>query len=954
MAGTARLRRFACLPIPLLLFLTAAAGSPAEHSAKTLARLDSLWQRNEREILWKELDLELADARGADDSVLVLELLVRKGATHAAIGQALQAKPVLLEALSLARSLGERRMECRCLRWLAVASAPLGERSEARQYWQSLCTLAQALGDRWHEAQGWTGLAYIDWLEGHAESSREKYQRALSILEGLGEPRHQFLALNGLGTALTSLGAYREALSCYERTAEIAKAGGRPGPQAIALNNIGTLHYALGDPGEARRHFEEAHRLQVLDGNLPEAAIAGSNLAFCDAALGRRTEALAFLASLSAQCEDQGIREPINLIRNHMAEILHEGGRSRLAAQVYRAILARSEPLSPSQEIEALTGLSSALAEIDSAGAAVELLQGKAAWAHRLEDPSLRLRFDLEMGRRALDVGRDREALELLVRSEAEAELLDHEMLRLNALVPAARAARAMQMPDSALALLDRAVSCWQSERGLPADPDWREVRGALAHELFCELGALLVAHPTTLPDSTRARKAFDSLQAFKARTLIERMLGPEERDASTLASRPVTCGELQNRVLRPDEILLDYYVGDRASILFAVTRKDCVAIPMPPSQDLLATIRLYHRILSAQERRAWLARQDSTFQRASGRVRDLLLGPADGMIQARRCLILVPDGEIGRIPFSPLLSTEEAGRRPDSSGGVLQVQVVPSASILAQLRLRPAPDPCETGRPASIAAIRGGSTGGAEGPLPGARDEVGLIVRRYAWATSSPPVERAPHAPAGALGASGSSAYLQAIRDYDILHFAGHSVADDQYPWRSSIRLEGPGPAPESFELHASEIARSRLAAQLVVLSSCRSAGGRVLAGEGIQGLASAFLSSGASAVVASLWPVEDRTTEALMARFYGGLARARTAGSALAEAQAAIRDDPATADPFYWAGFVLIGDGDVRSRLVTRKSLPPVLLPSLLGLAGLLALQGPRLLRAIVRRPV
>ena len=73
--------------------------------------------------------------------------------------------------------------------------------------------------------------------------------------------------------------------------------------------------------------------------------------------------------------------------------------------------------------------------------------------------------------------------------------------------------------------------------------------------------------------------------------------------------------------------------------------------------------------------------------------------------------------------------------------------------------------------------------------------------------------------------------------------------------------------------------------------------------------GLTRAFLHAGARQVVATLWPVDDWATAALMDRFYGvGDVAAEPAG-ALAEAQRALIKMPATAHPFYWAGFVSTG---------------------------------------------
>jgi hypothetical protein len=82
---------------------------------------------------------------------------------------------------------------------------------------------------------------------------------------------------------------------------------------------------------------------------------------------------------------------------------------------------------------------------------------------------------------------------------------------------------------------------------------------------------------------------------------------------------------------------------------------------------------------------------------------------------------------------------------------------------------------------------------------------------------------------------------------------------------------------------------------------------------------------------VVASLWEVDDRATAALMKRFYRALEAGETVASALRSAQLAAREE--RPEPFFWAGFVVIGDGDVTLALPRRRSGPA---PGLL-LAGL-----------------
>jgi len=117
------------------------------------------------------------------------------------------------------------------------------------------------------------------------------------------------------------------------------------------------------------------------------------------------------------------------------------------------------------------------------------------------------------------------------------------------------------------------------------------------------------------------------------------------------------------------------------------------------------------------------------------------------------------------------------------------------------------------------------------------------------------------------------------------------------------------------------------------VVLSACASAGGAVLAGEGLQGLSSAFLAAGVPTLVATLWPVDDLATARLMERFYDRLADGATVGQALREARAeSARQGEALAD---WSAFVVVGDPDRRLALAGHRRLPPVATGAAVALA-------------------
>lgn len=113
---------------------------------------------------------------------------------------------------------------------------------------------------------------------------------------------------------------------------------------------------------------------------------------------------------------------------------------------------------------------------------------------------------------------------------------------------------------------------------------------------------------------------------------------------------------------------------------------------------------------------------------------------------------------------------------------------------------------------------------------------------------------------------------------------------------------------------LTAIEIFRSKIPADLVVLSACESGKGRIFLTEGIVGLTRAFMFAGAPRVICSLWNVDDEATRALMTKFYElwnprDGSRGLTAVEALRGAQVHVRSQPAWAHPSYWAAWVLWG---------------------------------------------
>ncbi len=105
---------------------------------------------------------------------------------------------------------------------------------------------------------------------------------------------------------------------------------------------------------------------------------------------------------------------------------------------------------------------------------------------------------------------------------------------------------------------------------------------------------------------------------------------------------------------------------------------------------------------------------------------------------------------------------------------------------------------------------------------------------------------------------------------------------------------------------LRTSEIQDLNLKADLVVLSGCETALGKIT-GDGVIGLSRAFLDAGADSVIGSLWTVPDESTAALMTNFHANLSK--NTGKAGALRQAMLETMKQYPNPRDWAGFTLVG---------------------------------------------
>jgi CHAT domain-containing protein len=261
-------------------------------------------------------------------------------------------------------------------------------------------------------------------------------------------------------------------------------------------------------------------------------------------------------------------------------------------------------------------------------------------------------------------------------------------------------------------------------------------------------------------------------------------------------------------------------------------------------------------------------------------------------------------------IPFDALV-------QPNGNRFVQSHTITTASSSSTEVYLRKAPASGTAGVPALLGvgglpydalntkiALTRGYADGELGNLPASGDEVVAAAGFFKTARNTLLL--------GAAGTENAFKNATVRRPPQIIHLAVHGVANREHPDKAGLLFLSDRVASEDGVLYPHEIVQLPLAADLVVLSACDTAVGKLQGQEGVANLSRAFLVAGARTVVSTLWSVDDMFSLYLMRRFYEQLSAGRKRADALVYAKRdMIRKFGPRATPYYWAGFVMEGTG-------------------------------------------
>ena len=755
--------------------------------------------------------------------------------------------------------------------------------------------------------------SYLEALP-HCRAAAES-QRAASEAAGSEDSGALGQSLTSLGLALEMTGNRRAAEENYREALALHRDLGHHELEALVLSNLAALSIGGGDYGAALAWLseEEAVANRALEAGdqawaPAELVYVRMNRSVALEQLGAYAEALAELRPLAdrspgGSASDAGTSESAALAVN-LAVLYRNLGDPRRALTL----------LERSRVVYQRLGDRSALANLHLNRALVYQLNLRAPdradlelaqaldLAHASGDRSEEIRTLCALGELRRNDGRRTEARSAFERALAAATESDAAAGRWTARAGLGRVARDEGDPDAALIHLRAAIAEIESVGAGIGDS---ALRGGLLSDqraVFATTVDLLAERALNLqgPESESAALAALALaEKARARELLDALAGGGSGaplDEAGLAALPPRLG-----------LTFAYFFGERHLWRFEVRGGRWQVAPSGSPTEIVALVTRIHRRL---------ARAEPAMPEDLARLGRILLPDS---IPAGDELRIVPDGRLFYLPFELL-------PEPESPGSNLleerAISYLPSLSVLAHLRspaanarwqLAALADPELASRPAgggnrSLAGLLAGRFGLP--PLPGAVREARFAAERLGEPST---VDVGGAATEGRLR-------QRAAEGARVLHIAAHTVVDEALAGGVALFL-APGTestASDDGLVTAVELAHMPLAADLAVLSGCRTAlaetavsgsdgagGGRALAS-----LSGALLGAGARGVVASLWEVGDSATAALMEQFYFELARGERPARALRRAKLRLAHDPQWAATPGWAGFVLLGD--------------------------------------------
>jgi len=717
----------------------------------------------------------------------------------------------------------------------------------------------EAAGDRRGQAVALQNMGSAYALLGEYPQALSHYERAHEQLSGLGDRAGAATTVQLIGNVYASLGNHERALSTYERALALQEEIGDEAGIATTLGSLGNAYSRLHDYPRALAMTEQALVKFRAVGNKAFEALTLANLGTLRFKLGDHRQALAVLeeALVAQRALKDKHGEALSFLNMGLAH-LGLGDRAKARELLDRGVGAATSLRAAPLMVFGLTSLTRLhLAEDDFARALGTARDALGAMETLLGG------LGQEQGAMAREQYADLFAMGTVAAAH------EKDLGAALTFLESGRAGALLDALDKREALRWKAESLSPELRQLDGEARAKESEARHAYDLAVKNGA-------SLAEKKAASKALDEAMDG-VREVAGRIQRELKQQANFFYPRAKTLFDIQD-ALDAGQVLVLYGLCEGAALALIVDPDAARFVPLGAVDGVVEACAALDCAEPATDPKA-----------ALDTLRALLVEPLKLGPKVKQVLVS-PEGPLCFLPFGALFE-QAVAMTPSGTTHVLlrDDEGAPGKGILAL------GDPDYGGVSKAAEAIY--HRGHVLSALPATKVEAETIGTK------------------ALIGAEASEAGLRQVlsttRRWRAVHLACHGLVDIDNPMLSSLALSRSG-EDDGF-LTALEILRTRIPADLAVLSACETAKGKIVRGEGIVGLTRAFMFAGSPRVICSLWKVDDEATRALMIRFYElwnpSEGKGLGAAEALAKAQAHIRAQEKWKHPYYWAAWVLWG---------------------------------------------
>lgn len=866
------------------------------------------WSTGDWDVVIKDYEAALAARRAVEDHILEGRTLNGLGSAYQQKGDWGRATDYYHQAIDVRQRTGDLTGLGTSLTFLGHVYNNTGRYVEARKQYEAALPILESLGSAKQMIELLTGIAAVNSAMGRVADADAAYRRGIELASSNGLGAYEMLCRSNLADNYRLQGRYGEAIEELGAAFELLKSNPDPQFELLMYQARGLTYMNMGEFDDARDDLLRCAELSKSLDNPARAIDAHINLGFLYRELGAYDRALKAVEDARVMSEQaangRGYREALAA----RGEIQLRMGRYDEALASWQEALAQdqadgADAFALADEVS-IAGVRAAKGET---AAARDALRALAPRARAAKAPAVERAVLTNMGHSFENENPDSAAhyYELaLAGLEAEGEKIGGSELQTGYLSGQNRyyfeeialfyarqtdtgGTQSASWTDRAFRTMERAKA-----RGL-LDLMRRSVSARSTPEEDAVLDALYSLDPAA-SDYAQQRAALEKKYLDLRRVRVDAAV-------AGLAGGSVSGLDEVASALSKKTVLLEFALGDSASLLWVVERDRREMHMLPPRPQIESEVRRFRDALArvGAGNDEMLASARSLYQ--------LLLEPGAQRLEKAETIVIVPDGALFELPFDALIRGDAQPGAPMSHQWFVARKwatvCAPSATVYTRLRTKSRTQKYErdlfaVGNPDFAALVISG-TGPLE-PLPFAEKEVEAIAARVKSARRTTLVGR---------GATEAAVKLELRTESPrVVHLATHGLVDANEPARSSVALS-PGDGEDGL-FHTLEIISTPTSSDLVVMSACESARGRVSRGEGVVGLSRAFLGAGAESVVASLWSVSDESTAELMGVFYDRMfGKKHSASRALREARVALLDSENFSHPFFWSPFVVTG---------------------------------------------